>query len=65
MNSSLNSPSGSDAETRADALAWLAVTCAIWFATVYLGHHYVVDVLGGVVYGTVGYLLVKRLMRQS
>ena len=44
------------------ALAWLAVTCAIWFATVYLGHHYVVDVLGGVVYGTVGYLVIRRLM---
>ena len=47
------------------AAAWAPVTGAIWFATVYLGHHYVVDVLGGVVYGTVGYLVVKRLMRQS
>jgi len=47
------------------AAAWAPVTGAIWFATVYLGHHYVVDVLGGVLYGTVGYVVVKRLMRQS
>lgn len=43
------------------ALAWAPVTAAIWFATVYLGHHYVVDVLGGVAFAVVGYLVVKRM----
>ena len=47
------------------ALAWAPVTGAIWFATVYLGHHYVVDVLGGVVFAVVGYLVVKRVMRHD
>lgn len=44
------------------ALAWLPVTGAIWFATVYLGHHYVVDLLGGVAYATVGYVVVRRIL---
>lgn len=47
------------------ALAWVPVTGAIWFATVYLGHHYVVDLLGGAVFAAVGYAVVKRLMRQG
>ena len=46
------------------ALAWAPVMCAIWFGTVYLGHHYVLDVLGGIVYAVVAYLWVRRLMRQ-
>ncbi len=46
------------------ALAWAPVTGAIWFATVYLGHHYVVDLLGGAAFAAVGYLVVKRLMGQ-
>lgn len=28
----------------------LAYTLAVWFAITYLGHHYVVDIIGGVVY---------------
>ena len=46
------------------ALAWAPVTGAIWFATVYLGHHYVVDLLGGVAFAVAGYVVVKRLMRR-
>ena len=42
------------------AIAWAFPTGIIWFAVVYLGHHYVVDVLGGVVYGLVGYLLLHH-----
>jgi membrane-associated phospholipid phosphatase len=38
------------------ALLWLPVTLAVWFAVVYLGHHYVVDVIGGATYAAVGYL---------
>ncbi len=44
------------------AFGWLAVTVAIWFATVYLGHHYVVDVIGGAAYALAGYVIVRRLM---
>lgn len=44
------------------ALGWLGVTVAIWFATVYLGHHYVVDVIGGAAYALAGYVVVGRLM---
>ena len=42
------------------ALVWLPVTLIIWFAIVYLGHHYVVDVLGGIAYAVVGYLLLRH-----
>jgi membrane-associated phospholipid phosphatase len=38
--------------------------CAIWFGTVYLGHHYVLDVLGGIAYAVIAYLWVRRRMRQ-
>jgi membrane-associated phospholipid phosphatase len=43
------------------ALAWLPFVFVVWFATVYLGHHYVVDVLGGALYAVAGYFLVKNL----
>ena len=33
--------------SRLAAAAWLPVVALIWFATVYLGHHYVVDLIGG------------------
>jgi membrane-associated phospholipid phosphatase len=45
---------------RRAALAWLPVTFTIWFAVVYLGHHYVVDVLGGIAYAVVGYMLLRH-----
>ena len=45
---------------RAAAAAWSVVTVTIWFATIYLGHHYVVDVLGGAIYAVVGYLLLRH-----
>lgn len=38
------------------ALLWLPLTLAVWFAVVYLGHHYVVDVIGGATYAVIGYL---------
>jgi uncharacterized protein (TIGR03663 family) len=31
---------------------------AVFFASVYLGHHYVVDIIGGVIYASAGYYLV-------
>lgn len=47
------------------ALLWVPATLTIWFATVYLGHHYVIDVIGGVAYAAVGYLIFrnKRVIR--
>lgn len=45
--------------SRLAALAWLPATGLIWFATVYLGHHYVVDLLGGAAYAVAGYFLVR------
>jgi membrane-associated phospholipid phosphatase len=41
------------------ALAWAPVVVIIWFATVYLGHHFVVDLLVGTGYALAGYYLVK------
>jgi hypothetical protein len=36
----------------------LAYTCCVWFAIVYLGEHWVVDIIGGVAYAVVAYLAV-------
>lgn len=34
----------------------------VWFSAVYLGEHYVVDVIGGIVYATCAFLLVEKLI---
>jgi len=31
----------------------------IWFATVYLGHHYVVDLIGGLLYAIAVYAFIR------
>ena len=36
----------------------LAYTACIWFAIVYLGEHWVVDIIGGVVYASLAYLAI-------
>jgi hypothetical protein len=41
---------------RASPLALYPV--AVWFAVVYLGHHYVADLLGGILYATAAYVIV-------
>ncbi len=41
------------------ALAWAPVVGLIWFATVYLGHHFVIDLVAGGAYALAGYLLVS------
>ncbi len=41
------------------ALAWAPVVVLIWFATVYLGHHFVVDLIVGTGYALAGYYLVQ------
>jgi membrane-associated phospholipid phosphatase len=42
-------------------LAWgmLAYCGVVWFAITYLGHHYVVDIVGGVLYAFAAYQLVR------
>jgi hypothetical protein len=40
------------------ATAFAIYPAAVFFAVVYLGHHYVADLLGGIVYATVAYLIV-------
>lgn len=42
-------------------LAWgmLAYCFVVWFAIVYLGHHYVVDIVGGVAYALAAWWLVR------
>jgi hypothetical protein len=36
----------------------LAYTACVWFAIVYLGEHWVVDIIGGVIYAMVAYLAI-------
>ncbi len=42
-------------------LAWgmLAYSLVVWFAIVYLGHHYVVDIVGGVAYALAAWWVVR------
>jgi hypothetical protein len=41
----------------------LLYTFAVWFSIVYLGDHYVIDIVGGVVYALAAYTLVRRPAR--
>jgi hypothetical protein len=38
----------------------LAYTACVWFAIVYLGEHWVFDIVGGVAYASVAYLAIMR-----
>jgi membrane-associated phospholipid phosphatase len=44
------------------ALPVLALPVGTWFSAVYLGEHYVVDVLGGIAYATVAFVAVEKLL---
>jgi membrane-associated phospholipid phosphatase len=44
------------------ALPILAFPVFVWFSAVYLGEHYVVDILGGIAYATFAFLLVEKLI---
>ena len=46
-------------------LALLPYPILMWFSIVYLGDHYVVDILAGVAVALVGWLLAGRLVRQE
>jgi membrane-associated phospholipid phosphatase len=44
------------------ALPVLALPVGTWFSAVYLGEHYVVDVLGGIVYAMVAFVAVEKIL---
>jgi membrane-associated phospholipid phosphatase len=44
------------------ALPILVFPFGVWFSAVYLGEHYVVDVLGGIAYATVAFLIAEKLV---
>jgi membrane-associated phospholipid phosphatase len=47
---------------KAKALPVLVFPIGVWFSAVYLGEHYVIDIIGGVVYGTCAFLLAEKLI---
>jgi membrane-associated phospholipid phosphatase len=44
------------------ALPVLLFPVGVWFSIVYLGEHYVVDVIGAVIYGTCAFFLAEKLV---
>ena len=44
------------------ALSVLLFPVGVWFSVVYLWEHYVVDIIGGVVYATVAFVLAEKLV---
>jgi membrane-associated phospholipid phosphatase len=44
------------------ALPILIFPFGVWFSAVYLGEHYIVDVLGGIVYATVAFVIAEKLI---
>jgi len=47
---------------KAKALPILVFPVGVWFSAVYLGEHYVIDVIGGIVYGTCAFLIAEKLI---
>jgi membrane-associated phospholipid phosphatase len=47
---------------KAKALPILVFPIGVWFSAVYLGEHYVIDVIGGIVYGTCAFLIAEKLI---
>jgi membrane-associated phospholipid phosphatase len=44
------------------ALPVLIFPIGVWFSAVYLGEHYFVDVLGGIAYATIAFLVVEKIL---
>jgi membrane-associated phospholipid phosphatase len=44
------------------ALPILIFPFGVWFSAVYLGEHYIVDILGGIAYATLAFLIVEKLI---
>ncbi len=47
---------------RGKALPVLALPVGTWFSAIYLGEHYVVDVLAGIAYATTAFLVVEKIL---
>ena len=46
---------------RLKALPVLVLPVCVWFSAVYLGEHYVIDLVGGIAYSTCAFFVVERL----
>ena len=44
------------------ALPILIFPAGVWFSAVYLGEHYVIDIIGGIIYATCAFILVEKLV---
>jgi membrane-associated phospholipid phosphatase len=44
------------------ALPILVLPLGVWFSAVYLGEHYVIDIIGGIGYATVAFIFVEKLV---
>ncbi|MCW4018138.1 MAG: phosphatase PAP2 family protein [Candidatus Bathyarchaeota archaeon] len=49
---------------RKKALPVLIFPIGVWFSAVYLGEHYFVDVLGGIAYATIAFIVVEKFLPQ-
>ena len=47
---------------RRKALPILVIPVGTWFSAVYLGEHYFTDILGGILYGTVAFIVAVKLL---
>ncbi|TRO50361.1 inositol phosphorylceramide synthase [Candidatus Bathyarchaeota archaeon] len=44
------------------ALPILAFPFGVWFSAVYLGEHYIVDIIGGIAYATIAFIIAEKLI---
>jgi membrane-associated phospholipid phosphatase len=44
------------------ALPILVFPVGVWFSAVYLGEHYVIDVIGGIAYATIAFIVAEKIM---
>jgi len=47
---------------KAKGLPVLIYPIGVWFSAVYLGEHYVVDVLGGIAYASIAFIMVEKII---
>ena len=47
---------------KSKALPVIVFPIGVWFSAVYLGEHFVIDVIGGVVYGTCAFFIAEKLI---
>ena len=47
---------------KAKALPILIFPIGVWFIAIYLGEHYVIDIIGGIAYATIAFILVEKVV---